>query len=168
MVLLVIVAAIAFAVFSGRDSGAEPDRPTGGKPQSNLNLPSSAAGSGVEQYELEVLAGLMKELPVYSVSRSDKRIALTIDAAWEDDKTDLLLYTTYEVTNDYTNDYFLRSFVRSVRYVTEPNGTYVTLPVRTGTYRTVPVRNRNEPVLTYPTLPYPPVTTVLRNNVTVT
>ena len=27
-VLLVIVAAIAFAVFSGRDSGAEPDRPT--------------------------------------------------------------------------------------------------------------------------------------------
>ena len=28
-VLLVIVAAIAFAVFSGRDSGAEPDRPTG-------------------------------------------------------------------------------------------------------------------------------------------
>ena len=38
-VLLVIVAAIAFAVFSGRDSGAEPDRPTGGKPQSNLNLP---------------------------------------------------------------------------------------------------------------------------------
>lgn len=71
-VLLVIVAAIAFAVFSGRDSGAEPDRPTGGKPQSNLNLPGSAAGSGVEQYELEVLAGLMKELPVYSVSRSDQ------------------------------------------------------------------------------------------------
>ena len=35
-VLLVIVAAIAFAVFSGRDSGAEPDRPTGGKPQSSL------------------------------------------------------------------------------------------------------------------------------------
>ena len=63
-VLLIIVAAIAFAVFSGRDSGAEPDRPTGGKPQSSLNLPSSAAGSGVEQYELEVLAGLMKELPV--------------------------------------------------------------------------------------------------------
>ena len=92
-VLLVIVAAIAFAVFSGRDSGAEPDRPTGGKPQSNLNLPGSAAGSGVEQYELEVLAGLMKELPVYSVSRSDKRIALTIDAAWEDDKTDFILDT---------------------------------------------------------------------------
>ena len=90
-VLLVIVAAIAFAVFSGRDSGAEPDRPTGGKPQSNLNLPGSAAGGGVEQYELEVLAGLMKELPVYSVSRSDKRIALTIDAAWEDDKTDFPL-----------------------------------------------------------------------------
>ena len=107
-VLLVIVAAIAFAVFSGRDSGAEPDRPTGGKPQSNLNLPSSAAGSGVEQYELEVLAGLMKELPVYSVSRSDKRIALTIDAAWEDDKTDFILDTLKEY--DIKATFFLCGF----------------------------------------------------------
>ena len=107
-VLLVIVAAIAFAVFSGRDSGAEPDRPTGGKPQSNLNLPGSAAGSGVEQYELEVLAGLMKELPVYSVSRSDKRIALTIDAAWEDDKTDFILDTLKEY--DIKATFFLCGF----------------------------------------------------------
>ena len=107
-VLLVIVAAIAFAVFSGRDSGAEPDRPTGGKPQSSLNLPGSAAGSGVEQYELEVLAGLMKELPVYSVSRSDKRIALTIDAAWEDDKTDFILDTLKEY--DIKATFFLCGF----------------------------------------------------------
>ena len=107
-VLLVIVAAIAFAVFSGRDSGAEPDRPTGGKPQSSLNLPSSEAGSGVEQYELEVLAGLMKELPVYSVSRSDKRIALTIDAAWEDDKTDFILDTLKEY--DIKATFFLCGF----------------------------------------------------------
>lgn len=107
-VLLVIVAAIAFAVFSGRDSGAEPDRPTGGKPQSNLNLPGSAAGGGVEQYELEVLAGLMKELPVYSVSRSDKRIALTIDAAWEDDKTDFILDTLKEY--DIKATFFLCGF----------------------------------------------------------
>ena len=107
-VLLVIVAAIAFAVFSGRDSGAEPDRPTGGKPQSSLNLPSSEAGSGVEQYELEVLAGLMQELPVYSVSRSDKRIALTIDAAWEDDKTDFILDTLKEY--DIKATFFLCGF----------------------------------------------------------
>ncbi len=42
-------------------------------------------------YELEVLAGKHKELPVYSVSRDDKKIALTIDAAWEDDKTPFIL-----------------------------------------------------------------------------
>jgi len=45
-----------------------------------------------ENYELEVLAGKKKELPVYSVQRTgDKKIALTIDAAWEDDKTPFIL-----------------------------------------------------------------------------
>ncbi|MEL7601872.1 MAG: polysaccharide deacetylase family protein [Bacillota bacterium] len=44
-----------------------------------------------ESYELEVLAGKHRELPVYSVSRPDKKIALTIDAAWEDDKTPFIL-----------------------------------------------------------------------------
>jgi len=45
-----------------------------------------------EDYELEVLAGKKKELPVYSVQRAnDKKIALTIDAAWEDDKTPFIL-----------------------------------------------------------------------------
>ncbi len=44
-----------------------------------------------EQYELEVLAGKQRELPVYRVQRDDKKIALTIDAAWEDDKTDFIL-----------------------------------------------------------------------------
>ncbi len=47
----------------------------------------------VEEYELEVLAGTKRELPVYSVAREDKKIALTIDAAWEDDKTDFILET---------------------------------------------------------------------------
>lgn len=56
-VLLVIVAAIAFAVFSGRDSGAEPDRPTGGKPQSSLNLPSSAAVAVLNSMNLKCLRG---------------------------------------------------------------------------------------------------------------
>ena len=46
-----------------------------------------------ESYELEVLAGFMKELPVYSVERSDNRVALTIDAAWDDDKTPFILET---------------------------------------------------------------------------
>lgn len=46
-----------------------------------------------EEYELTVMAGAKKELPVYSVQRSDKKIALTIDAAWEDDKTPFILET---------------------------------------------------------------------------
>lgn len=52
----------------------------------------SAAGTApLEEYELTVLAGKKKELPVYSVAREDKKIALTIDAAWEDDKTPFIL-----------------------------------------------------------------------------
>ena len=39
------------------------------------------------------MAGKKRELPVYSVERDDKKIALTIDAAWEDDKTDFILET---------------------------------------------------------------------------
>lgn len=54
-------------------------------------------GSGLlsaeDEYEAEVLAGFKKELPVYSVSREDKKIALTIDAAWDDDKTPFILQT---------------------------------------------------------------------------
>ena len=44
-----------------------------------------------DQYTVDCLAGKHKELPVYSVQREDKKIALTIDAAWEDDKTDFIL-----------------------------------------------------------------------------
>lgn len=47
----------------------------------------------VEEYELEVLAGKKRELPVYSIASEDKKIALTIDAAWEDDKTEFILDT---------------------------------------------------------------------------
>ena len=47
----------------------------------------------VEEYETEVLAGKKKELPIYSVQREDKVLALTIDAAWEDDKTEFILDT---------------------------------------------------------------------------
>lgn len=57
--------------------------------------PDAAAANAhaVEEYELEVLAGQKKELPIYSVDRSDKKIALTIDAAWDDDKTPFILDT---------------------------------------------------------------------------
>lgn len=54
--------------------------------------PTSAMAQ-LEEYELEVLAGKKKELPVYSVERSDMKIAITVDAAWEDDKTQFILDT---------------------------------------------------------------------------
>ncbi|MBQ1255072.1 MAG: polysaccharide deacetylase family protein, partial [Clostridia bacterium] len=52
---------------------------------------STVGAAPLEQYEVTVLAGKKKELPVYSVAREDKKIALTIDAAWEDDKTPFIL-----------------------------------------------------------------------------
>ncbi len=55
--------------------------------------PSAAMRTRIEEYELNVLAGKKRELPVYSVDRTDKKIALTIDAAWEDDKTEFILET---------------------------------------------------------------------------
>ena len=41
----------------------------------------------VEAYELEVIAAARRELPIYNVGREDNKIALTIDAAWEDSRT---------------------------------------------------------------------------------
>ena len=60
---------------------------------------AASSGAVVEEYEAVVLTGGKKELPVYSVDRNDKKIALTIDAAWEDDKTAFILDTlkTYNV-----------------------------------------------------------------------
>ena len=54
---------------------------------------STVSAAAVEEYETEVLAGKKRELPVYSVERADKKIAITIDAAWEDDKTRFILDT---------------------------------------------------------------------------
>ena len=45
----------------------------------------------VENYELQMIPYTAKEVPVYSVSREDKAIALTIDAAWDADKTEKIL-----------------------------------------------------------------------------
>ncbi len=47
----------------------------------------------VENYELNVLPLKNRALPVYAVGREDKRIALTIDAAWDADKTPFILDT---------------------------------------------------------------------------
>ena len=54
---------------------------------------TAAAMAQVENYELNVLPMKGRELPVYGVGRSDNRIALTIDAAWDADKTPFILDT---------------------------------------------------------------------------
>lgn len=77
MIVIVCIVAAVILALSFTDGNAT--APTGARTQ--------------EDYELTVLAGRKKELPVYSVSRDDKKIALTIDAAWEDDKTDFILET---------------------------------------------------------------------------
>ena len=47
----------------------------------------------VENYELNVLPMKGRALPVYGVGREDNQIALTIDAAWDADKTPFILDT---------------------------------------------------------------------------
>ncbi len=59
----------------------------------SANAASTVSAAAIEEYELNVLAGKKRELPVYAVARSDQAVALTIDAAWEDDKTDFILET---------------------------------------------------------------------------
>ena len=54
---------------------------------------TASAMAQVENYELNVLPMKSRELPVYGVGRSDDRIALTIDAAWDADKTPFILDT---------------------------------------------------------------------------
>ncbi len=82
VMVIILLAAIALTVWlCTRPQGAA--------------LPSAPAmqNRGIEEYELNVLAGKQRALPVYSVARTDKAIALTIDAAWEDDKTAFILDT---------------------------------------------------------------------------
>ncbi len=52
---------------------------------------SETSALAYDEYEIELAAAANRELPVYSVERSDKKIALTIDAAWESDKTTEIL-----------------------------------------------------------------------------
>lgn len=99
--LAVVIAAIIIAIIAGGSgSGAheikkQPDaavEENSTQKKDELQLVDTSAGR-VEEYELAVFAGLMKEVPVYSVQRDDKKIALTIDAAWQDDKTPFILST---------------------------------------------------------------------------
>ena len=55
--------------------------------------PTAAAMAPVESYELNVLPMRDRALPVYAVGREDSEIALTIDAAWDADKTPFILDT---------------------------------------------------------------------------
>ena len=47
----------------------------------------------IDSYELNAIPVMSRMVPVYRVSRDDKAIALTIDAAWNADKTELILDT---------------------------------------------------------------------------
>ena len=62
----------------------------------------------VEAYDLEVSTADKRELPVYTVAPDDKKIAITIDAAWEDDKTDFILATLAE--HDIKATFYLCGF----------------------------------------------------------
>ena len=85
----VISAVIAVSSCSEKEAGNNTEQ-TGAV---NDSYAAKSTVSAVEEYEATVLAGFKKELPVYSVDRSDKRIALTIDAAWDADKTPFILET---------------------------------------------------------------------------
>ncbi len=88
-IIVVLVLAIVLIASAGKpDNGADSPTTTNKHDGALNNSPNNT-----EQYELDVLAGLHKELPVYCVSRDDKTIALTIDAAWQDDKTPFILET---------------------------------------------------------------------------
>ena len=96
VIILLTAAVIAVAVSAkGREKSSAPTsvEPAEQNDGSLTGTDGSELISAEECYEVEVLAGFKKELPVYSVSRDDKKIALTIDAAWDDDKTPFILST---------------------------------------------------------------------------
>ena len=95
-----VVAAILIAVFAGKGGEEGKQTADAGSLFGNISETETAGKADrraeidkIDEYEVEVMAGLMKELPIYSVQRDDKLIALTIDAAWQDDKTPFILDT---------------------------------------------------------------------------
>lgn len=55
--------------------------------------PAAAAMASIDTYELNAIPVMSRLVPVYRVSREDKTLALTIDAAWNADKTKFILDT---------------------------------------------------------------------------
>ena len=53
--------------------------------------PASPTMATIDSYELNAIPVMSRQVPVYRVSREDKAIALTIDAAWSADKTKTIL-----------------------------------------------------------------------------
>lgn len=93
---LAVAAAVVLLIIGGKkhDSGKAASASPAETNQASANdAREIALLSSDDEYEVEVLAGFRKELPVYSVDRGDGRIALTIDAAWDDDKTPFILET---------------------------------------------------------------------------
>lgn len=103
MIAAVILALIAAAVVIAATAGGEGDNGERAVSAEPHEYRSAVSGEGVpvsggllsfaEEYERDVLTVSKRELPVYSVDRNDKCIALTIDAAWDDDKTPFILQT---------------------------------------------------------------------------
>lgn len=95
----VVIAAVIAAIFLFGGKNAKKARQTSAGIKdvqpvyTQIAMKTGELIPGEECYEVEVLAGFKKELPVYSVFRNDKNIALTIDAAWDDDKTPFILET---------------------------------------------------------------------------
>jgi polysaccharide deacetylase family sporulation protein PdaB len=86
VVALLLIAALVFFLVWGGDAAT-----TEGSGEDTEQIASTLPFFEDDNYELEVLAGKQKELPVYYVERDDPKIALTIDAAWEDDRTPFIL-----------------------------------------------------------------------------
>ena len=75
LLLLGICLAVYFAAREGEETPAAPTMAT------------------VDAYELNAIPVMSRMVPVYRVSRDDKAIALTIDAAWSADQTKTILDT---------------------------------------------------------------------------
>ena len=73
------------------------------QPVFNFSKPTQWPNTDV--YELNVEAGAQRELPIYSVERDDNKIAITVDAAWEDSRTAELL--NIFKSNDVKATFFL-------------------------------------------------------------
>ena len=103
VVLLALILAVIAAAAAGRGHGQAEGQGQGEKEKTSVA--PAMGGNGVGEYELNVLAGRQRELPVYCVERSDKALALTVDAAWDDDKTAFILKTLKQ--HDVVATFFL-------------------------------------------------------------